>query len=262
MSDNDVVLYEVKKRYAEITINRPPVHALNLPVMKGIYNSLIKADNDPKVRCILLKSTGTRLFSAGIDIKQNFADYGPEGGREFSEIIRNIPEKMLTMKKLIVVQVQGSAIGFGMILFMASDLRIFADRPFPEMFFKMPEVEEAMNTRAGSSVLPTLTFGLDYAKSIMFTSDRLSLQDLPPRYASRVFPLENLEIETQKFMEKFAKQNKSIMWVLKTKMNIYNKKYISRCFDLEDEATKTLENKIFDMDEWDKKFEDLYKRYP
>ena len=96
----------------------------------------------------------------------------------------------------------------------------------------------------------------------MFTSDRLSLQDLPTRYASRVFPLETLEIETQKFMEKFAKQNKSIMWVLKTKMNIYNKKYISRCFDLEDEATITLENKTFDMDEWDKRFEDLYKRYP
>lgn len=262
MSDNDVVLYEVKKRYAEISINRPPVHALNLPVMEGIYNSLIKADNDPKVSSILLKSTGTRLFSAGIDIKQNFADYGPEGMREFSEVIRNIPEKMLTMKKLIVVQVQGSAIGFGMILFMASDLRIFADRPFPEMFFKMPEVEEAMLTRAGSSVLPTLTFGLDYAKSIMFTSDRLSLQDLPPRYASRVFPLETLESETQKFMEKIAKQKKATMWVLKNKMNIYNKKYISRCFDLEDEAAQTLENKTFDMDEWDKKFEDLFKRYP
>ncbi len=262
MSDNDVVHYEVKKRYAEITIDRPPVHALNLPAMMEIYNSLIKADNDPKVRCILIKSTGTRLFSAGIDMKQNLADFGRGSGRQFMEVIRNISEKMLTMKKIIVTQVQGSAIGYGMILFMAADLRIFADRPFPEMFFKMPEVEEGMLTRAGSSVVPTLTFGLDYAKSIMFTSDRLSLQDLPTRYATRVFPLETLESETQKFMEKIAKQKNSTMWVLKNKMNIYNNKYISRCFDLEDECSTTLEGKVFDMEEWDKKFEDLYKRYP
>jgi enoyl-CoA hydratase/carnithine racemase len=262
MSENEFVHYEVKKKYAEITIDRPPVHALNLTVLKGIYNSLIKADNDPKVSCILLKSTGTRLFSAGLDLKQNLADFGPEAGREFSEVVRNIPEKMLLMKKPIVTQIQGHAIAMGMILFMSSDLRIFADRPKEEMVFRMPEVVEGMLTRAGSSVTPTISFGLDYAKNILFTGDDLGLEDLPPRYATRVFPLEKLESETQKFMEKLSKLKKSTMWVVKTKLNIYNKNYISRCFDLEDEAAITLEGKTFAMDEWDKKLEDLYKRYP
>ena len=37
----DIVLYEVKKKIARITINRPPVHAWNVDLMQQFYDKLI-----------------------------------------------------------------------------------------------------------------------------------------------------------------------------------------------------------------------------
>ena len=155
MSDSDVVTYEVKRKYAEITLERPPVNAFDITLMKGLYEALIKADNEPKVRCVLIKSRG-RLFSAGIDTKWMMSGKIPqEIMEEFGEITqRKLPLKLLLMKKPVVCMVHGSAIGYGMIVLMACDLRIFADRPIEEMFLKMPEVELSMATAAGSSFLP------------------------------------------------------------------------------------------------------------
>ena len=185
----------------------------------------------------------------------------PEEFIEFIEIISKIPQKMLLMKKPIIIQIQGTAVGFGMILIMASDLRIFADRPFPDMFFKMPEIELSMNTSAGSSFLPILVFGLSFGKSIMMTSDKFGLEELPPRFATRIFPLDELESETENFMKKFAKNNESLTFLLKTKMTIFNKKYIEKCFALEQEVMQW-EHKKLSTEKWDEIIKDLFERYP
>ncbi len=146
MSDNDVVTYEVKRKYCEIILERPPVNAFDITLMKGLYEALVKADNEPKVRCVLIKSRG-KLFSAGIDTKWMMAGQSPEIMEEFGEITqKKLPLKLLLMKKPVVCMVHGSAIGYGMIVLMACDLRIFADRPKEEMFLKMPEVELSMAT--------------------------------------------------------------------------------------------------------------------
>ncbi len=68
MSDNDVVTYELKRKYAEIILDRPPVNAFDVTLLRGLYNALEKADSDPKARCVLIKSRG-KLFSAGVDTK-------------------------------------------------------------------------------------------------------------------------------------------------------------------------------------------------
>jgi enoyl-CoA hydratase/carnithine racemase len=262
MSDSDVVKYEVKRKYAEITLERPPVNAFDITLMKGLYNALVKADDNPKVRCVLIKSRG-KLFSAGIDTKWMMSGQPLEVMKEFGEITqRKLPLKLLLMKKPVVCMVHGTAIGYGMIVLMASDLRIFADRPIEEMFLKMPEVELSMPTGAGSSFLPVLTFGISFAKSIMFTSDKFSVKDLPPGYATRVFPLETIESETEKFMQELSKRKESVMYLLKAKMTLHNKKYIERCFDLEQEVMQLEQTGRKSMQEWDEYIQDLFKKYP
>ena len=262
MSDSDVVTYEVKRKYAEITLERPPVNAFDITLMKGLYEALIKADDNPKVRCVLIKSKG-KLFSAGIDTKWMLSGLSQEIMEEFSEITqRKLPLKLLLMKKPVVCMVHGTAIGYGMIVLMACDLRIFADRPIEEMFLKMPEVELSMPTGAGSSFLPVMTFGISFAKSIMFTSDRFGVKDLPPGYATRVFPLETIESETEKFMQELSKRKESVMYLLKAKMTLHNKKYIERCFDLEQEVMPLEQTGRKSSKEWDEYIQDLFKRYP
>ena len=260
----DIVLYEVKKKIARITINRPPVHAWNVDLMQKFYDKLIEADNDEKVKCLLIKSTGTRLFSAGIDIKIQ-----PEDPEQYfldrKRLGRLIPEKMMLMKKPIVTVIQGSAIGYGMIVTMASDLTIFADRPFPEMFFKMPEIELDMYPSSSATTGPLYAFGLSYAKNILLTSDNFGLEELKNlNFPTRIFPLDQLESETEKFMNEFVKHKVSLTFLIKSTLTLMHNKNVSKWLDMElDNSMKYYkENTPKTSMEWDDFIKNLNENYP
>ena len=261
--NNDKVLYEVKNKVARITINNPPVHVCDLDVMKGIYEGLDKADNDEKVKCVLLKSTGTRLFCAGIDTKIFTEAKSAEYMQEFSKYTRSSVLKAYQMKKPIVCMVQGSAVGYGMMIMYACDLRIFADRPIEEMFFKMPEIELGLYTQSGASVGPLLNFGLSYAKNILLTGDKFGLEQLKNmNFPTRIFPLEELESKTEEFLNDFVKYKEPLMYLIKSTLTLMNNKHIDRWFDLEDEAGDISRSTRKSMKEWDEIIQDLYKKYP
>jgi enoyl-CoA hydratase/carnithine racemase len=262
MASQDIILYEAKGGYATITLNRPPVHAFNLELMKGLNDALEKADKDDNAKCILLKSTGTRVFSAGIDIKSKSLDENVEYFNELKNYGRLNNQKMLLMKKPIVVQVQGSAIGYGMEILMACDLKLFADIPFPDMFFRMPEIALAIYPQTGATILPLLNFGLSYAKNILFTSDEFGLEQLKNlNIPTRIFPSNELEIETKKFMRTFSKRMDSFMYLIKSTLTLMNNKFIERWFDLEDECGSEAYKKK-SQQEWEDFIRKLYKKYP
>ena len=65
-SQEDIILYEVKGRIATITINRPDkAHAFNVEMLQLMHTNLLQADKNENVKCIIIKSTGVRFFSAG-----------------------------------------------------------------------------------------------------------------------------------------------------------------------------------------------------
>ena len=263
MSEENIILYELKGKVATIELNRPAAaHSFNLDLMKKLYTTLVEADEDERVKCILLKSTGNRMFSAGIDIKSKSLEDNKEYFEEMKIYGRNITQKMLIMKKPIIVQVQGTAIGYGMELIMASDLRIFADRPKEAMFFRMPEIAISIYPQTGATILPLLAFGLSYTKNILFTADEFGLDDLKKfNFPTRIFPLDKLEIETKKFVRTFSKRMDSFMVLIKSSLNIMNTKYIERWYDLEDECGKIAYNKKT-MKELDEFIKNLYSKYP
>lgn len=263
MSNQDVILYNVKGKVATITLNRPKAaHSFNLDLMKGLYDKLVEADNDERVKCILLKSTGKRLFSAGIDIKSKSFEDNIEYFNEVKEYGRKNTQKMLLMKKPIIVQVQGTAIGYGLELVMASDLRIFADRPKEEMFFRMPEIAIAIYPQTGASILPLLAFGLAFAKNVLFTADNFGLEELKNlNFPTRIFPLDKIEIETKKFVRTFSKRMESFMFLMKSTLTMMNNKMIERWFDLEDECGEAAYEKK-SMQEWEEFIKNLYNKYP
>ncbi|MHA1257465.1 MAG: enoyl-CoA hydratase/isomerase family protein [Promethearchaeota archaeon] len=104
MSDNDLVLYEVEKKVAIITLNRPPVNAFNLHLLRALYEKLVMADDDNKVKCLVIKSSSTKAFSAGMDMKMlsDPANLTPEIMGEVLKHNIEISKKMITMKKPIM----------------------------------------------------------------------------------------------------------------------------------------------------------------
>ena len=262
MSNQENLLYDVKTRIASITINRPDkAHAFSIEMLQSLYGMIQKADEDEKVKCIIIKSTGEKFFSAGYDLNAIQGD--PENVKRVIEWGRKITQKIMLMKKTIITQVQGIAIGFGVLLIVASDLRIFADRPKDELYIRLPELAISAFPQTGATLIPLLAFGLSYAKQLLFTSDKVGLESLKNiNFPARVFPLESLNADTRTFVKQLCKIQTPFLFFTKTMLTMMNKAYINSCMDLEDECGKIAYGPKKTMKELDDIIQDLYKRYP
>ncbi|MFX1287052.1 MAG: enoyl-CoA hydratase/isomerase family protein [Promethearchaeota archaeon] len=261
MSDQELILYEVKGRIATITIDRPEkAHAFSINMLQMMYNRLLEADEDELVKCILIKSTEQRFFSAGYDLKE--IQGAPEKISEITEWGRKVNETMLLLKKPIITQVQGIAVGFGVLMILASDLRVFADRPKEELYLRLPEIAISAFPQTGATLLPLLGFGLTYAKNMLFTADKAGLEELKNiNFPTRIFPLDSIDLETRKFLKILTKHQTEFLFFIKSMLTIMNKAYIKSCFDLEDECGKLAFAKK-SMTELDDFIKDLHKKYP
>ncbi len=263
MNNQEFILYEVKGRIATITINRPDkANACNIPMLKLIHQYLINADRDEKIKCILIKSTGQRFFSAGYDLKE--IQGAPEKVAQITEWGRKINETIVLIKKPVITQIQGIAIGFGVMVILASDLRIFADRPNDELYMRLPELAISAFPQTGATLLPLLGLGLTYAKNLLFTTDKFGMEDLKNiNFPTKIFPLDQLESETLNFAKQIVKYQTEFIFFTKTMLRIMNKAYIKSCFDLEDECGKAAyDTKKKTMKELDDFIKDLHEKYP
>ncbi len=255
------ILYDIKRKVAIITINRPEkAHAFNVDMLKTMYERLIEADKDENIRCIIIKSTGQKFFSAGYDLKEIMG--APEKIKDIIEYGRKVNETILLLKKPIIAQVQGIAIGFGAMLILASDLRIFADRPKDELYLRLPELEISAFPQTGATLLPLLVLGLNYAKNLLFTTDKVGVEELKNiNIPTRIFPLEQLETETVSFAKKISKYQTEFIYFTKSMLTIMNKNYIKSCFDLEDECGKVAYAKNKSEKELDDFINNLYNTF-
>ncbi|NVM38301.1 MAG: enoyl-CoA hydratase/isomerase family protein [Candidatus Lokiarchaeota archaeon] len=263
MSDQEFILYETKGRIATITINRvDKANSCNVSMLKAIYENLISADKDEKVKCIIIKSLGQRFFSAGYDLKD--IQGSPEKAAQITEWGRKVNETMIFMKKPIITQVQGIAVGFGVLMILASDLRTFADRHKDELYIRLPELAISAFPQTGATLLPLLAFGFSFAKYALLTADKIGLEELKNiNFPTRVFPLEQLEAETLNFAKEIVKYQKEFTFFTKTMLTIMNKAYIKSCLDLEDECGKVAyDPKKFTMRDLDDFIKELYSKYP
>ena len=139
MNNQKEILFDKQGRIAIITINRSnKANSCNVAMLQMIHESLIDADNDENVKCIIIKSVGEKFFSAGYDLQE--IQGSPENVAQITEWGRKVNETIVYMKKPVITQIQGIAVGFGVLMILASDLRIFADRPKDELYIRLPEL--------------------------------------------------------------------------------------------------------------------------
>ena len=100
------VLYEVRDDVAILTVDNPPVNPLSDGVRNGLYESLVKAEEDSNVKGIVLTGNG-RAFIAGADISE-FG--GNVEGKSLNEVFR----KLEFCEKPVVAAINGIALGGGL----------------------------------------------------------------------------------------------------------------------------------------------------
>ena len=108
-----------------VTFDRPQAHnAMTFAMYEALHEHCEAADADDAVRALVLRGAGGKAFVAGTDIKQ-FAAFGSgDDGLEYEATIDRIVGRLETVGKPAIALVDGYAMGSGLALAAACDLRI------------------------------------------------------------------------------------------------------------------------------------------
>ena len=133
------VLYEVINNVAVLTVDNPPVNPLSDGVRQGAFDGMVKAEEDPNVKAIVITGKG-RAFIAGADI----SEFGGTGeGHSLNEVFRKIEFS----SKPVVAAINGLALGGGLETALCCNYRIASK----EAFMGLPEVNLGLLPGAGGT---------------------------------------------------------------------------------------------------------------
>ena len=116
------ILVEKEEGVALIKINRPKaLNAINREVLNELINVFQELGEDENIKVIILSGEG-KAFVAGADIKE-MINMSPTEARKFSETGHNLMGIMEKLGKPIIAAVNGFALGGGMEIAMACEVR-------------------------------------------------------------------------------------------------------------------------------------------
>jgi enoyl-CoA hydratase/carnithine racemase len=118
------VRYQVQDHIATVTLDRPPVNALDFVLMDEILAALRQAGNDPEVRAIIVDSASQRIFCAGLDLKAIRSWSGHETKRFVEKIYTELYDVQCRLGKPTVAAMRGAARGGGITIGLQCDLMV------------------------------------------------------------------------------------------------------------------------------------------
>jgi enoyl-CoA hydratase len=120
----ELVEYAVEGSVARITLNRPPVNALNGDLIADI-DSAIEMAGDDAVRAVVIH--GAKHFAAGADIKRFVDAFESEGNEPMASGLSAVVRRLEQLQKPTIAAISGFALGGGLELAMGADFRYMAE---------------------------------------------------------------------------------------------------------------------------------------
>jgi len=183
-------LYEKSKGTATITINRPQaLNALNAETIREISARLDDAREDENVKVIVITGAGDRAFCAGADLNV-MKEVTSYGGMHLSFVGQNLTMKIERTEKPIIAAINGYALGGGLEVAMACDLRITSENAK----LGQPEVNVGLIPGWGGTQRLPRFVGKGIAKEMIFTGKRIDAKRAEQLgLVNKVVPLEELK---------------------------------------------------------------------
>jgi enoyl-CoA hydratase/carnithine racemase len=164
------VLVERRGGTLLLTLNRPErANALSRELVEALEAALTAAAADGSWRVCLLAAVGDKAFCAGADLKERAA-MSEEQVRSFVPRLQALASQLAGLDRPTIALVQGAALGGGLELALACDLRIAAD----EATLGLPEVQLGIIPGAGGTQRLARLVGAAKAKELIFMARRLS----------------------------------------------------------------------------------------
>jgi enoyl-CoA hydratase len=159
------IIYEKSEGIATITLNRPEaLNAFSKEVVEEVLNAIEDVKADENVRVVILTGAGEKAFSAGADIK-SMKGMNALKARELSQMGEKLCLALETLEKPVIAAINGYALGGGLEVAMACDIRIASENA------RMGQTEINIGLIPGWGGTQRLTrlIGITKAKELIFT---------------------------------------------------------------------------------------------
>lgn len=185
MSEQELVLTEIRGKVGLITLNRPDAYnALNQELLSRLMESLAEMDQNDEIGAIVITGND-KSFAAGADIS-SMAEASVEEIKNSSfiptfHLIQDI-------KKPIIAAVSGYCLGGGLELAMSCDMIISSKKTK----FGQPEINLGIIPGAGGTQRLTLAVGKVIAMEMILNNRVLKADEALERgLINAVYPVEN-----------------------------------------------------------------------
>ena len=218
MSEYETILYEKRDAIALVTLNRPEkLNAWSPKMEQEFLDAVGRTTNDGNIVAMVVTGAG-RAFCAGGDISgwsQELDDRGTARPRRVPLLAQDgSPEVPIALSqgKPTIAAINGPAIGIGLTMPLACDIRIASDRAtFSARFVKIGLTPECGSTR----YLP-LVAGLSNALFLSLTGRIIEAPEAKERgLIDRIVPHESLLDEALSLAEEIAGNPPTAVWAAK-----------------------------------------------
>src|SRR6478672_4087155 len=186
MTDDLVLREDLAGGVVTLRLNRPPMNALSQAMLTAIGDAAASLQNDPAVKAVVVMGS-EKALAAGADIKE-FGDQA--AARAIGATFRRAFDGLAAVPRPVIAAIRGFALGGGMELALACDLRVAAD----SARMGQPEILLGILPGAGGTQrLPRLV-GPARAKELIWSGRQVRADEaLAIGLVDRVVPAAELE---------------------------------------------------------------------
>jgi enoyl-CoA hydratase len=187
---------------AIITINRPKsLNALNAKVFEELLAAFDALEADQTVRCVIITGAGDKAFVAGADIGELATLRDETSATQKARDGHRVTERLEHSRLPIIMAINGFALGGGLELAMAGDIRIAASTAK----LGQPEVSLGIiGGFGGTQRLPRLV-GQGMASYLLLTGEMISAEEgKQANLIEKVVPPDQLMTEAKRIAAAIA----------------------------------------------------------
>lgn len=186
------VRFSSRERIGTIVFDRPPANAYDLAFYEQFNAAIEAAEADGETRVVLLRSAVPRFFCAGADIRE-FSSNSTADNLRMVAAAQAALEKIEASGKIFIACLEGHALGGGLEIAMACDIRLAAEG---EYHLGLPEAKLGLLPgNGGSQRLPRLV-GPSQALLLLASGDSIGpAEALGIGLVDRLVPAEAFDAE-------------------------------------------------------------------
>ena len=151
-----------------LTIDHPPVNALNQETVTALADAVEAATKDPEIRVIVITGAG-KIFVAGADLEE-LALWNERAALENVSRVKTMMSMLRNCPKPVIAAINGMAAGGGLELAMACDIRIAQQG----IQMGLPEVTLGVLPGAGGTQMLPRLIGTGKALELLLTGRLVS----------------------------------------------------------------------------------------